>query len=181
MNQNKTIRELVEGLRQYLTDRQYSNMYIHVMCRIGGEIAEYSERKGYLTIERSWLEEFLRLRYGAEYRTYRRGSQQTALRAADMLYNFQQYGYIRRRVQCKRTEFPECYRCFFDAAEQYAEQHQHAQGTRKQFNIQVRNFVEFLEQKETLPNELTNDLIREYFCTLVGCSKRWISTCHHAL
>lgn len=179
--ENTKICELVEGLRKYLNDQKYSDMYVHIMCRIGGEIAEYANRKGYTVVEQCWLEEFLKLRYGTEYRAFRRGSQQTALRAADMLYNFQQHGYVERRVHCKRTEFPESYRPFFDAAEQHAEQHQHAKGTQKQFSVQVRNFVEFLEKKDALPKDLTNDLIREYFQTLIAFSKRWIAECHHAL
>jgi site-specific recombinase XerD len=175
------VRETVERLRQYLTERQYSEMYIHVMCRVGGEIAEYAERKGHSVVERGWLEEFLKLRFGVEYREFSRSTQQTAFRAADMLYNFQQYGDIQRRVRRKPAGIPAYYRCFFDAAEQYADQRQHAQGTRKQFNRQMRNFVAFLESKGIAPREMTNDLIREYFQTLSGFSKGWIAETHHTL
>lgn len=181
MNQSVTIFEQVEKLRQYLTERQYSEKYIHVMCRIGGEIAEYAERKGYSNIEKRWLEEFLKLRFGAEYRGYSRGSQTTAFRAADMLFNLQEYGYIEQRVHQKRTEFPECYQGFFKAEEIYSDQHQYAKGTRKQFHLQTRHFVEFLEKKGIAPTELTNRLIKEYFGTLTGYTKRWISTCHQDL
>lgn len=181
MNCNKTIRELVEDLRQYLNDHQYSERYVHVMCRIVGEIAEYAERKGYSFIEQSWIEEFLKLRYGTDYRAYRRGSQQQALRAADMLYNFQQHGYIERRVHQKHTEFPECYNGFFETVEMVSNKHQYAKRTREHFYLQASHFVKFIENKGVIPHELTNDLIREYFQTLTGYSKRWISSCHQDL
>lgn len=180
MNQ-KAVRELVGKLRAHLTERQYSETYIHVMCRIGEEIAGYAERKGYDVIEVDWLKEFLKLRFGVEYSVCRRGTQQTAFRAADMLYNLQQHGFIERRVKKKRTEYPECYRLFFEAAEQYGEKHEHAAGTRKQFNVHVRHFVEFLENQRAQPHELTNDVIREYLRSLTGFSKRWLAECHHAM
>jgi len=178
MAQLKPLRKLVDGLREYLTERQYSERHIQVMCQNAGKIAEYGERQGHSQIEIEWLDEFFKLRFGTEYQTYRRGIKQETLRAADMLYSFQQHGCIERRVHHKIIESPECYQCFFAAAGQYSNQRQHAKGTRKQINIQVRHFVEFLEKKAVLPTELTNSLIREYFQTLTGYSKQWVSACH---
>jgi site-specific recombinase XerD len=181
MTQQNPLYDLVDKLREYMTERQYSDRYIHQVCRISREIAEFGKQKGLSRIELGWLNEFLNLRFGMEYQTHSRGKRQEVLRAVDMLYSLQQHGRIERRIEYKRTEFPECYQCFFAAAEQYHNQRQHAKGTRRQINIQIRHFVEFLEMKVILPSELTNSIIREYLLLLTGYSKEWVSTCHNDL
>lgn len=166
---------LANGLETYLVTQNYTVDTLRHYRRVWQQIAYYADEKGFLTAETAWVMQFLQEHYGISGGKPLTRTQKTCFRAAGMLCDFQQYGYVLRRQHTKREIFPQRYHCIFKAAEKYCSQKHIAESTRRQFSVHLRRFISFLESRNLRIETVKPVHMREYFLTLEPLAKTTVA------
>ncbi len=169
------IQALVNGLEAYLVTQNYTVDTLRHYRHVWYLLASYADEKGIATADVEWMTRFLREHYGISEGSPLTRTQKTYYRAAGMLCDFQQYGYVLRRQHTKREIFPQRYQCIFDAADKYYAQNRLAERTRRQFSVHLRRFISFLESRNLRTEAIDAAHMREYFLTLESWAKTTVA------